>query len=244
MIEQIKTALVTGGTKGIGHGVVLDLIKREYQVILTYSSDDSSAQALKSELGENCDRLFLYKVNHQHKGEILEFCELVKQRFSRIDVLVCNAGISNRTPYVNQSDEDFEDVMQVSLFSHSSIIRELFLHLNKGSRIVFIGSMMAIYPHSVSVAYGVAKAAVHALALNLVKVFEGTMTTINVVAPGFVDTDWQKDKPMEIRQNICNKTAMGRFASVSEIVNAVLFCVDNEFVNGSIIEVSGGYSYK
>ena len=76
------------------------------------------------------------------------------------------------------------------------------------------------------------------------KEFEGTGTTVNAIAPGFVETDWQKSKPQEIRNNIYGKTAMKRFASTEEVADAVRFCIHNQFVNGTIIEVSGGYDYK
>ena len=82
------------------------------------------------------------------------------------------------------------------------------------------------------------------MAKNLVKEFAGTGTTVNVIAPGFVDTDWQKNKPEEIRQSICNKTAVGRFADPEEIAETVRFCVKNAFVNGSVIEIHGGYNFK
>ena len=79
---------------------------------------------------------------------------------------------------------------------------------------------------------------------NLVKVFEEKEVTVNAVAPGFVETDWQKEKPEAIRQNICQKTAVHRFATIDETVDAFAFCLDNGFVNGSVIEVDGGYSYR
>ena len=78
---------------------------------------------------------------------------------------------------------------------------------------------------------------------NLTKVFAEKQATVNAVAPGFVETDWQKDKPEQVRQNIYNKTAIHRFASVEEVVGAYAFCLDNGFVNGTVIEVNGGYSY-
>ena len=83
-----------------------------------------------------------------------------------------------------------------------------------------------------------------ALSKNLVKEFEGTGTTVNTVVPGFVATSWQNEKPEEIKQNIYKKTAIHRFATVDEIVDAFRFCIDNPFVNGSQIEVNGGYCYK
>jgi 3-oxoacyl-[acyl-carrier protein] reductase len=76
------------------------------------------------------------------------------------------------------------------------------------------------------------------------KKIKGTNTTVNVIAPGFVETEWQKEKPLQIRQNIYNKTAIKRFALVEEIADAVKFCISNPFVNGSVIEISGGYSFK
>ena len=128
--------------------------------------------------------------------------------------------------------------------SNVYLIRDLFDVIPHGSRIVFTGSLMGILPHSVSLSYGVTKAAVLALAKNLVKFFEDTETTVNAIAPGFVETEWQKNKPQEIRNNIYNKTAIKRFADPKEIADAVRFCINNAFVNGSIIEVSGGYCFK
>ena len=135
-------------------------------------------------------------------------------------------------------------MMNVAVNSHYIIIRELFSLIPHGSRILFTGSQMGLNPHATVLAYGVTKAAVHALTRNLVKEFEGTGTTVNAIVPGFVDTPWQKTKPEEIKQNIYRKTAIHRFATVGEIVDAYRFCIENPFVNGSLIEVNGGYSYK
>lgn len=244
MDNQGKIAIVTGGTKGIGRGVTMELLRKGFFVIITYSTDTAAAEEIRSQVGDMHKRLSIMKVNHSCKNDVYSFCQQIKGLYSKIDVLICNAGHTNRKPYTDQSDEEFEQVMQVSLFSHNTIIRELFPLLSRSSRIVFIGSMMAIYPHAVSVAYGVAKAAVHALAINLVKEFDGLGTTVNVVAPGFVETEWQEGKSAEIRESIYSKTAAGRFATIEEIVSAVNFCLSNSFVNGSVVEVSGGYNFR
>ena len=140
--------------------------------------------------------------------------------------------------------EDWERTMQVNLNSSLYLIRDLYDAIPHNSRIIFIGSLMGVHPHGTSLAYGVSKAAVHALALNLVKSFEATDTTVNAIAPGFVETEWQASKPAEIRQNIYAKSAVKRFASPDEVADAVMFCVRNAFVNGSVLELSGGYSFK
>lgn len=86
--------------------------------------------------------------------------------------------------------------------------------------------------------------AVHALAKNLVREFEGTDTTVKTIVLGFVATPWQNEKPEAINHSIYHKTAIHRFATVDEIVDAFKFCMDNKFINGSLLEINGGYNYK
>ena len=172
------------------------------------------------------------------------FISTLKEECATIDCIICNAGMSIRKSFTETTDNDWDNMMEVAVNSHYILIRELYAHIPHGSRIIFTGSQMGLMPHAMVLSYGVTKAAVHALAKNLVKEFEGTGTTVNAIVPGFVETPWQKEKPEEIKQNIYKKTAIHRFATVDEIVDAYKFCIDNSFVNGSLIEVNGGYSYK
>ena len=149
-----------------------------------------------------------------------------------------------RKSFTETTDADWDKMMEVSVNSHYILIRELYSLIPSNSRIIFTGSQMGIHPHATVLSYGVTKSAIHSLAKNLVKEFEGTGTTVNAIVPGFVATPWQKEKPEEIKQNIYKKTAIHRFASVDEIVKAYQFCIDNPFINGSLIEVNGGYCYK
>ena len=135
-------------------------------------------------------------------------------------------------------------MMEVAVNAHFILLRELYALVQEHSRILFTGSTMALYPHASVLGYGVSKSAVHAMVKNLTKVFAGKQTTVNAIAPGFVETDWQKDKPAAVRQSICSKTAVPRFATIGEVVDAYAFCLDNAFVNGAVIEVNGGYSYQ
>ena len=239
----MKNAVVTGATKGIGLAISKMLLKEGYFVTLTYAHDEDAAKASMLELSEISANFEIVKVDQADKESMRTFASNLKNKPS-IDCLICNAGTTLRKSLQEISDEDWEQVMQVNVNSYLFLIRDLFDKIPTDSRIVFIGSLMAIHPHGTSLAYGVTKSAVHALALNLVKCFEGTNTTVNVIAPGFVETEWQKEKPQQIRQNIYNKTAIKRFALVEEVADAVKFCISNPFVNGSVIEISGGYSFK
>ena len=233
--DRKKNAIVTGGTSGIGLGVANMLLNKGYKVYATYIGPDFT---------EKIDNFVAIKIDQTRREETYRFIGYVKEHCETVDCIVCNAGMSIRKSFTETTDDDWDKQMEVAVNSHYIMLRELFPLIPQGSRILFTGSQMAVHPHATVLSYGVTKSAVCALAKNLVKEFEGTGTTINAVVPGFVATPWQKDKPEEIKQNIYKKTAIHRFASIDEIVDAYRFCIDNPFVNGSLIEVNGGYCYR
>lgn len=239
----MKNAIVTGATRGIGLATAEMLLREGYHVTVTYAYDEDSVQPCKERLSAVSDAFEILWVDQTSKQEMRDFAVKMREK-GHIDCIVCNAGMTLRKGLQDIDEDGWERVMQMNVNSNVYLIRDLYDCIPHGSRIVFTGSLMGILPHSVSLSYGVTKAAVLALAKNLVKFFEDTGTTVNAIAPGFVETEWQKNKPQEIRNNIYNKTAIKRFADPKEIADAVRFCINNAFVNGSIIEVSGGYCFK
>lgn len=233
----MKYAIVTGGTSGIGLEVAKMLVSKGYHVFATHTGSNPM-------LAFADPKFEPIIVNQADRNSVYKFIEQIKNKTSYINCLVCNAGISIRKSFTEYNDKDWDKMMEVSVNSHYIMCREFFPIIPNGSRIIFTGSQMGVNPHATVLAYGVTKAAVHALCKNLVKEFEGTGTTVNTVVPGFVDTPWQKKKPEEIKQNIYRKTAIHRFAEISEIVDGFRFCIDNPFVNGSLIEINGGYSFE
>ena len=231
----MKYAIVTGGTSGIGLGVAKMLLSKGYYVFATYVGPT---------LSEHLENFEAIETDQSSRKDVYNFISYVKGKVDHVDCIVCNAGMTIRKSFTETKDEDWDKMMEVAVNSHYIMVREFFPIIPEGSRILFTGSQMGLNPHATVLAYGVTKAAIHALTKNLVKEFEGTGTTVNAIVPGFVNTPWQKEKPEEIKQNIYRKTAIHRFAEIEEIVDAYRFCIDNPFVNGSLIEVNGGYSYK
>lgn len=231
----MKYAVVTGGTSGMGLGVAKMLLNKGYYVFATYVGKDFEERM------ENYEAIH---IDQSQRDDVYRFINYVKSKTNCLNCLVCNAGLSIRKSFTETTDEDWDIQMEVAVTSHYIMCREFFSIIPNGSRILFTGSQMGVYSHATVLSYGVTKSAVHALVKNLVKEFDGTGTTVNAIVPGFVDTPWQKEKPEEIKQNIYRKTAIHRFATIEEIVDAFRFCVDNPFVNGSLIEVNGGYCYK
>lgn len=240
----MKTAIVTGGTKGIGKSIVVELLKQDYFVWTNYANDDKAAEDASKDFQKISSHYKIIKADQSQKKSFYQFIKEIRENSKAINCIIGNTGLTVRKKNFEITDDDWEKVMFATVNSHFYLIRDLHTLIENNSRIVFIGSMLGILPHATSLPYGVSKAALHALGKNLVKEFESTGTTVNIIAPGFVETEWQKNKPLEIRNNIYQKTAIKRFATPKEVADTVMFCINNSYINGSVLEINGGYSFK
>jgi 3-oxoacyl-[acyl-carrier protein] reductase len=241
-----KTALVTGGTKGIGKGIVLELLKNSYDVIVNYSTDDTAAYNLLLETSNYTQntKIHLVRMDLSKTENIDLFCTEIFSYAKKIDVLVFNAGLTDRNSFDQVRLDDWNAVWNTNVTIPFFLTQRLSNILVDNAVILFTGSLMGITHHSVSISYGVTKAAIHAMVKNLVKYFSERKIRINAIAPGFVDTEWQKNKSEEIRLKIENKIALGRFATIEEIADACLFLIKNSYMNGTILIIDGAYCYE
>lgn len=240
----MKYALVTGGTKGIGKAISFALLEKGYFVIINYSNDDENANLTIKEFdSQYLDRTSLIKEDLSDQKNIKGFCHKIKNLTSQLDVMILNAGKTDRSPFGEIDYQIWLSVFETNLFAPFFIIQELHNIMPQGSSILITGSVMGIYPHSLSVSYGVSKAAVHTMVKNLVKFLAPMNIRINAIAPGFVETEWQKNKPVELKKSITNKIALNRFGTPEEIANSAMFIISNNYINGEILKVDGGYSY-
>jgi 3-oxoacyl-[acyl-carrier protein] reductase len=241
----MRYSIVTGGTKGIGKEICRKLMKNGFSVISVYKDDDQTAISTKKELEKESENSFYpLKCDLSETKNIPALFAEVNLITESIDVLILNAGKTMRNGITDISLDEWESVLNTNLTVPLFLIQKFIPIMKKGSNIIFTGSSMAIFPHSVSLAYGISKSAVHSLVRNLVKFLIPFNIRVNCVAPGFVDTSWHENKSKEIRENISRKISLGRFATPDEIASAFMFIIDNQYLNGEILTVDGGYSFQ
>ena len=240
-----KYAFITGGTKGIGKAVAECLAKSGYQLILTFASDVQRADEVRMELARQYGiSVQVLQADSSDMNSIETIAAYLENKKIRLEALVLNAGLTCRDEFEKMQFADWQRVFTANVHFPVFLLQRIVGCINKGGSVVFTGSLMAIEPHSVSLAYGVTKSAVHSLIKNLVKFLVPYEVRVNGVAPGFVDTEWQKNKPAEIRQNIERKVSLGRFCEPEEVAEVYRMLIENKYFNGEIVVVDGGYSYK
>jgi 3-oxoacyl-[acyl-carrier protein] reductase len=240
-----KYALITGGTKGIGKSVAQCLGRMGYNLILTYAADTAVAEKVCAELRHECNRDVVALQADSSGNEAIDIiARYIQSRAIKPDVLIFNAGLTCRDGFEEMKYNDWERVFFANVHFPVFLLQRLLSEINRGGCVLFTGSLMGILPHAMSLSYGVTKASVHALVKNLVKFLSPYGIRVNAVAPGFVDTEWQKNKPAEIRHRIENKIALGRFCDPDELAGVYKLLIENSYINGEIIIADGGYSYK
>jgi len=240
-----RTAIVTGATKGIGKAVCLRLLQEGWTVLVTYANDIETATTVAADFLEKAPgRVFVLQADNSELSSIDRIDDFLKEKNLMIDAVIFNAGMTDRSDFHTIKPENWEKVFTANVHFPVFLLQKIYPRLKEHGSVTFTGSLMGIQPHSVSLVYGVTKASVHALVKNLVKFFTDKQIRVNAVAPGFVDTDWQKTKPAEIRNNITNKVATGRFCSPEELTDVYMLLINNQYMNGEVVVCDGGYSFK
>ncbi len=241
----MKYAFVTGSTKGIGKAIGIKLLQEDYHVIFNYCNSEKSAQDLNTILQENYDGKYdILKADLSNLESIQSISEEIFKLVPYLNTVVFNAGITDRSVFGEIEQSNWLKVFNANLNVPFFLMQALAPNIQNGGSIVFIGSMLGNIPHSVSTSYGVSKSAVHALVKNMVKFLSKDNITINAIAPGFVDTDWQKEKPEWLREKIKGKVALKRFAQEDEVAQLCLNITQTPYLTGQIIQLDGGYNYE
>lgn len=241
----MKYAVVTGATKGIGRSIAETLLANDFYLIGNYAGDDEAAEKFLEGNSNFAPQITLIKQDLSSFESACKLSKAVIEITQSIDVLILNSGTTSPVPFGSISEMDWMRVINVNLNAPFFLIQRLseYIATNRG-RIILIGSAMGDHPHAKSIAYGVSKAAVHELARYLVKYFSPMGITVNAVAPGFIDTPWQAGKAPDHRERIERKIALHRFGDAGEVASLCMQIIENQYINGAVLSIDGGYSYQ
>lgn len=241
----MKYAVVTGGTKGIGRAISERLLKEGYFVFISYASDVATAEEFLEKNHMYKNNFMLIKQEISSYEDVENLVKYIQKVTHTISVLILNAGVTERSDLYDMTQESWEYVMDTNVNAPFYLIQKLgkFIQDREG-RIIFIGSVCGQLPHSVSISYGVSKAAVHQMSKELVKFFSPRGITVNTIVPGFIDTPRQKSKSPEHRKRIENKIALRRFGLSEEVASLCYEVICNPYINGANLNIDGGYCFE
>lgn len=242
-----KNYVITSATDGIGRSIVEKILKEnadnDVKIIVNYGHSEEKAKAFMDANKEYEEKIILIKADMSDYDSMCEFAAKVCEIFPKIDHVVCNTGISAYGSFDDYTWEMWNKVIQTNLSIPAFLIQKLKYHMNPGGSIVMMGSDAGIRTYSSSVVYSVSKAGIIHLAKVLVKEFESLGVRVNAIAPGFIQTSWQKNRSEESYERINRKIAVHRFGTSEEVADMAYSVLQNTYMNGSVIEIDGGYDY-
>ena len=251
MKNNMKIALVTGASRGLGKNTAFALAKKGVAVIVTYRSSETEANSVVSEIEAMGGKAVALQLDTSNTKTFDSFVGQVKQSLQdtwqteQVDFLVNNAGIGIHKPFAETTEDDFDRLMNIQFKGVFFLTQKLLPLLKDGGRIVNLSSGLARFTLSGYSAYASMKGAIEVLTRYMAKELGHRQIAVNIVAPGAIETDFAggavRDNP-EINQFIASQTALGRVGLPDDIGGAIasLLSEDNRWVNAQKIEVSGG----
>jgi len=240
-----RSAIVTGGTRGIGRAIVLELARRGANVAFNYSKSAEEAGKLKSEIEAFGVKAMAAQCDVSQTDAAADFVSQVKEAFGRIDYLVNNAGITRDQLILRMKEEDWDSVIDTNLkgawnFS-KAVLRPMMRNENGGS-ILNISSISGVVGMLGQSNYSASKAGMIGLTKALAKEVASRKITVNALAPGMVDTDIVSEMNPEFREKILAQIPLGRFAGVDEIAETACFLLSDaaRYITGQVIQADGG----
>ncbi len=235
----MRTALVTGGTRGIGEAISLHLQKEGFSVVASYAGNVEAAEAFTSRTG-----ISAYQFDAADYDAVSQAISLIENEQGPIDVLVNNAGITRDGTLHKMPRSDWDAVIDTNLGSCFNLCRCVIegMRERKYGRIVNIGSINGQAGQYGQVNYAAAKSGIHGFTKALAQEGAAHGITVNAIAPGYIATDMVRAIPDRVLEKIVARIPVGRLGDAQEIARGVAFLVadDAGFVTGSTLSINGG----
>ncbi len=239
-----RVALVTGGSRGIGRAIAIELARCGARVVFSYRSDLAAAQETHKRIEELGGSARALRCDVADLGAVEELVASILREHGRLDIAVNNAGIARDQLIVRMKPEDFDAVVATNLRGTWNVCRACARPMLKArsGRIINLSSVVAGTGNAGQTNYAAAKAGVEALTRSLARELGSRGITVNAVAPGLIETDMTRELSAELKQGLQAQIPLGSLGSVEDVACAVRFLAsdDASYITGQVLRVSGG----
>ena len=244
MLLDGKVALVTGASRGIGRAIAIRLASEGAKVAINFAGNQKAAEEVKSEIEKNGGEAILVKANVADSAAVEEMFAKVVEAFGTVDILVNNAGITRDGLLVRMKDEDFDAVIDTNLkgvFYCTNAAAKIMMKKRSG-RIVNMSSVVGLMGNAGQTNYAAAKAGVLGFSKSAAKELAARGVTVNMVAPGFIDTDMTAVLSDKVKETMVQEIPMRKMGRPEDVAGAVLFLVSDcsSYITGQVVNVDGG----
>lgn len=241
-----RTALVTGGSRGLGRAVCLELARGGANVAFCYAGNEAAARETVRDVEALGAKALSLRCDVSDAAQVDALVKSAVEAFGRIDILVNNAGVTRDNLIMRMSEEDFDAVIAANLKGAFLCMKAVSRHMLKQryGRIVNLSSVVALRGNAGQVNYAASKAGIIGMTKSLAKELASRGVTVNAVAPGFIETDMTAALPEDARAAAQGSIPMGRLGAPEDVAKAVGFLASDEaaYITGQVLAVDGGMS--
>lgn len=240
----VKTALVTGASRGIGAAIAKKLAARGFMVIINYGHSSAAAEEVKNQIEQAGGQSVLMQGDVSSGDDVDRMFKDIKKTWGRLDVLVNNAGINRDTLLVRMKEDQWDAVLSTdlkSVFFTTKAAASLMMRQRSGS-IINIASVVGITGNAGQANYAAAKAGVIGFTKSVAKELAARGIRVNAIAPGFIETDMTDAIPEKIREGMLETIPLRRGGKAEDVANAVAFLASDDagYITGQVLKVDGG----
>lgn len=239
-----QTAIVTGGSRGIGRAVAVRLAKDGMNLVINYRGNSAAAEETERLCRELGAEVLLVQGDVSRAEDCEKLAAQAKEAFGRVDVLVNNAGITRDGLLARMTEEDFRAVLDVNLVGPWNMMKAVnrIMMKQRYGRIVNLSSVTGLMGNMGQTNYAAAKAGILGMTKSYAREVASRGITVNVVAPGFIDTDMTEAMPEGAKDKIITGIPMGRTGKPEDVAEAVAFLASEQagYITGEVLRVDGG----
>ena len=239
-----QTAVVTGGARGIGRAIALELAKQGANVIINYHGSVKKAEEVKKEIEEKGGTAEIMQCDVADFASCERFFQQVIEKYKRVDILVNNAGVTRDGLLMKMSEEEFDTVINTNLKGTFHCMRFVTRQMIKQhyGRIINISSVVGVTGNAGQANYAASKAGVIGLTKSAARELASRKITVNAIAPGFIETDMTKDLPDKVKEESIAKIPLGYYGKPEDVAGAVSFLASEKagYITGQVLHVDGG----